>query len=117
SAHKDGEANDIFLAVGLVRAQRDRYRPRLIVQNDVARRGALGGFGPACSKTRLDLIERGDARLLSLCRALHFRGVTSIGGGAVERAILPTGQHEARIAKIALPRPTSDGGKPLFGHR
>src|SRR5207249_1503126 len=117
SAHKHREANDVFLAVGLFRAQRDGNRPHGIVQNDVVRRGALGGFGPTCSQTELDLVKRGAARLLGLCRALDFGGVAGIGGSAIERTVLPVGQHEARTAKIALPRPSGDGGESLLRHR
>jgi hypothetical protein len=43
--------------------------------------------------------------------------VAGIGRGAVERAILPIRQHQARIQKAALPRPAGDRGKSLFRHR
>ena len=105
------------LTVGLLRAQRDGNRPHGIVQNDIVRRGALSGFDPACAQTGLDLVKRGDARLVGLCRALHFGGVAGIGGSAIERTVLPVGQYDGRIAKVTLPRPSGDGGKPLFRHR
>src|SRR5215813_9242554 len=99
SADEDDETNDMLLAVGLIGAQRDRNRARGVVQNDVAGRRSLGGFGPARAETRLDLIEDYRPCPLGFFRRVHLGRVAGIGPGAVERAILPIRQHQARILK------------------
>src|SRR5260221_667904 len=117
SADKNDETDDVFLVVGLIRAQRDRNRARGVLQNDVAGRRSLGGLGPTCAETSFDLIEDSRARLLGFFRRAHLRGIAGIGRGAVERAVLPTRQHQARTHVAALPRPAGDRGKSLLRHR
>src|SRR5262245_38391604 len=102
-ADKDDETNDMFLAVGLIRAQRDRNRARGVVQNDVAGRRSLGGLGPARPETSFDLIEDGRPRLLGFFRGAHLRRVAGIGRSPVERTVFPVDEHQARISKVALP--------------
>src|SRR5207245_3813367 len=99
SADKNDETDNVFLVVGLIRAQRDRNRARGVVQNDVAGRRSLGGLGPPRPETSFDLIEDCRARLLGFFRRVHLRGIAGIGRGAVERAILPIRQHQARLLK------------------
>src|SRR5262249_36346011 len=89
SADKNNEPNDVFLAVGLIRAQRDRNRAHGVVQDNVVGRRSLGGLGPARPETSFDLIEDCRPCLLGFFRRVHLRRVAGIGRGAVERAILP----------------------------
>src|SRR5262249_41427116 len=117
SAHKDDEANNVFLAVGLIRAHRDRNRSRGAVQNDVARIGAVCCLRPACSETGFDLTQDCATRLRGLFRAVQRRGIAGIGRCAVERAVFPVGQHQRRIPKVALPRLPGDRRKSLFRYR
>src|SRR5262249_15518648 len=104
SAHENDETNDIFLGVGLIRAQRDRNRTRGVVQNDVAGSRSLGGLGPARPETSFDLIEDGRPCPLGFFRRLHLRRVAGIGRSP-ERTVFPVDEHQARISKVALPRP------------
>src|SRR5262249_7449917 len=115
--HKHREADDVSLAVGLIRTQRDRNRSRGVLQNDVARRGPLGGLGPTRAEARFDVVQEIAARLVHLLGGIHLRGIAGVGRGAVEGAVFPSGQHQLRIPKIAWPRPSRDRSKSLLGHR
>src|SRR5262249_29048676 len=91
SAHKDHEANDIFLVVGLIGAQGDRNRSRGIAQNDVTWIGAVSSLRPSRSETGFHLTHNSAFRHRGLVLALHLRSLPGMGGSAVNRAGFPIG--------------------------
>ena len=89
SAKKD-ETDDVFLVVGLVRAQRDGNRPCSTVQDDIAGGRSIRGFGPTFTETSFYLVQGSRLFLLRFVRRSELLRVAGIGPRTVEGAVLPT---------------------------
>ena len=55
-------------------------------------------------------------RLLSFLRSSEFLRIAGVGPRSIEGAILPAPERKAGVEKIAVPRFSGNGGKPLFRH-